>query len=207
MPSKPEHTNRPRPPQQAHGHKWPILVLLLGVATLTLALTACGGSSSSSAPGATTGSPSTATSPPASTPTPNPTEAAETGASAEPAQEALEYYVRAYCFFLGLAAPQPATWGEWADQIQMYLDGIEKDEPPEVLRDFFEAVTAQLRLRMRFAEDRRSLSYEDKAGWDKYREGPEMAEAARNTYSAYQAIDDDMLSLLNSEGFCWPPSP
>ena len=57
MTSDSEHTNRQRPPQQARGHKWPILVLLLGVATLTLALTACGGSSSTSTPGATTGSP------------------------------------------------------------------------------------------------------------------------------------------------------
>ena len=37
-----EHTNWQRPPQQAQGRTWPILVLLLGLATLALALTACG---------------------------------------------------------------------------------------------------------------------------------------------------------------------
>lgn len=53
MTSDSEHTNRPRPQQQAQGRKWPIIVLLLGVVTLALALTACGGSSSTSTPGAT----------------------------------------------------------------------------------------------------------------------------------------------------------
>ena len=54
MTSRYEHTNRPRPlRQQAQGRKWPILVLLLGLATLALALTACGGPSSTSAPDAT----------------------------------------------------------------------------------------------------------------------------------------------------------
>ena len=50
MTSQSEHTNRQRTPQQAPGRKWPILVLLLSLAALTLALTACGGSSSTSAP-------------------------------------------------------------------------------------------------------------------------------------------------------------
>ncbi len=53
MASDSEHTNRSRPPQQAQGRNWPVVVLLLGVATLALALTACGGSSSTSTPGAT----------------------------------------------------------------------------------------------------------------------------------------------------------
>ena len=48
-----EHTNRQRSPQQARGRQWPILVLLLGLATLALALTACGGPSSTSTPDAT----------------------------------------------------------------------------------------------------------------------------------------------------------
>ena len=52
MTSESEHTNRQRSPQQAQGRKWPILVLLLGLAALTLALTACGGSSSTSTPDA-----------------------------------------------------------------------------------------------------------------------------------------------------------
>ena len=47
MTSDSEHTNKLRPPQQAQSRKWPILVLLLGVVTLALALTACGGESSS----------------------------------------------------------------------------------------------------------------------------------------------------------------
>ena len=52
MTSQYEHTNRQRPlRQQAQGRKWPILVLLL--AALALALTACGGPSSTSAPDAT----------------------------------------------------------------------------------------------------------------------------------------------------------
>ncbi len=53
MASDSEHTNRPRPPQQAQGRKWPISVLLVGVVTLALALTACGGESSTSAPDGT----------------------------------------------------------------------------------------------------------------------------------------------------------
>ena len=54
MTSRYEHTNRQRPlRQQAQGRKWPILVLLLGLAALALALTACGGPSSTSAPDAT----------------------------------------------------------------------------------------------------------------------------------------------------------
>ena len=53
MASDSEHTIRSRPPQQAQGRNWPVVVLLLGVATLALALTACGGSSSTSTPGAT----------------------------------------------------------------------------------------------------------------------------------------------------------
>ena len=53
MTSEFEHTNKLRSPQQAQGHQWPILVLLLGLAALALALTACGGPSSTSAPDAT----------------------------------------------------------------------------------------------------------------------------------------------------------
>ena len=41
MASDSEHRNSPS--QQAQGRKWPIVVLLLGVVTLALALTACGG--------------------------------------------------------------------------------------------------------------------------------------------------------------------
>ena len=54
MTSRYEHTNRQRPlRRQAQGRKWPILVLLLGLAALALALTACGGPSSTSTPDAT----------------------------------------------------------------------------------------------------------------------------------------------------------
>ena len=54
MTSRYEHTNSQRPlRQQAQGRKWPILVLLIGLAVLALALTACGGPSSTSAPDAT----------------------------------------------------------------------------------------------------------------------------------------------------------
>ena len=53
MTSEFEHTNRQRSPQQAQGRQWPILVLLLGLAALALALTACGGPSSTSTPDAT----------------------------------------------------------------------------------------------------------------------------------------------------------
>ena len=52
MTSESEHTNRQRSPQQAQGRQWPILVLLLGLAALALALTACGGPSSTSTPDA-----------------------------------------------------------------------------------------------------------------------------------------------------------
>ena len=127
-----EHTNRQRPlRQQAQGRKWPILVLLL--ATLTLALTACGGSSSTSTPGATTGSPPTATSTPASTPTPEPTEAAEVGESTGIIRETREY-MEAPCALIA-AEQEVATWGEKADQIQKYIDFLENNEPPAELRD------------------------------------------------------------------------
>ena len=63
MTSEFEHTNRQRSPQQAQGRQWPILVLLLGLAALALALTACGGPSSTSTPDATSATrvPSTST--------------------------------------------------------------------------------------------------------------------------------------------------
>ena len=63
MSSESEHTNRQRSPQQAQGRQWPILVLLLGLAALALALTACGGPSSTSTPDATSATrvPSTST--------------------------------------------------------------------------------------------------------------------------------------------------
>ncbi len=63
MTSESEHTNRQRSPQQAQGRQWPILVLLLGLAALALALTACGGPSSTSTPDATSATrvPSTST--------------------------------------------------------------------------------------------------------------------------------------------------
>ena len=53
MTSDSEHTNKQHSPQQAQGLKWPIIVLLLSLAALTLALTACGDSSTTSTPGAT----------------------------------------------------------------------------------------------------------------------------------------------------------
>ena len=187
MTSDSEHTKRQRPPQQARGRKWPILVLLLGLAALTLALTACGGSSSTSTPGATTGSPSTATSTPASTPTPEPTEAAEVGESTGIIRETREY-MEALCA-LQPAEQGPATWGKVADQAQKVIDFVEKNEPPEELRDFYEASVALDQLIVRFGKDHRSLSYEDQEAWNEYRKGPEMAEALRNVESAYMALD------------------
>ena len=189
MTSEFEHTNRQRSPQQAQGRQWPILVLLLGVATLTLALTACGGSSSTSTPGATTGSPPTATSTPASTPTPEPTEAAAVSESAGISRETREY-IEALC---DLQSPfrraEIATWGKMADLAQKTIDFVEKNEPPEELRDLFEANVAMDQLTVRFAKDHRSLSFEDKEAWNEYRKGPEMAEASRNLESAYMALD------------------
>ena len=187
MTSDSEHTNRQRPPQQARGHKWPILVLLLGVATLTLALTACGGSSSTSTPGATTGSSPTATSIPASTPTPEPTEAAAVSESTGIRRETREY-LEALCA-LQPAEQVPATWGEVADRVQKAIDFVEKNEPPEELRDFFEAYVAVDQLTVRFAKEHRSLSFEDQEAYNEYSEGPEMAEALRNVESAYMALD------------------
>ena len=157
MTSEFEHTNRQRSPQQAQGRQWPILVLLLGLAALALALTACGGPSSTSTPGATTGSPPTATSTPASTPTPEPTEAAAVSESAGISRETREY-LEALCA-LQPAEQGPATWGEVADRVQKAIDFVEKNEPPEELRDFFEASVALDQLTVRFAKDHRSLSY------------------------------------------------
>ena len=205
MTSESEHTNRQRSPQQAQGRQWPILVLLLGLAALALALTACGGPSSTSTPdatsatrvpststpGATTGSPPTATSPPASTPTPKPTEAAEVGESTGTIRETREY-LEAFCALQQALQPAeqgPATWGEVADRGQKVIDFVEKNEPPEELRDFAEAYVATDQLIVRFAKEHRSLSYEDEEAWNEYRNGPEMAEAKRNFGSAYIALD------------------
>ena len=195
MTSDSEHTNRQRPPQQARGHQWPILVLLLGVATLTLALTACGGSSSTSTPSATTGSPPTATSTPASTSTPEPTEAAAVSESAGISKETREY-LEAFCA-LQPAAREPATWGKVADLVQKATDFVEKNEPPEELRDFFEANVAPNQLIVRFAKEHRSLSYEDEEAWNEYRKGPEMAEALRNVRSAFMALDAAVLDAMS----------
>ena len=199
MTSDSEHTNRQRPPQQARGHQWPILVLLLGVATLTLALTACGGSSSTSTPGATTGSPPTATSTPASTSTPKPTEAAAVSESAGISRETREY-LEALCA-LQPAEQGPATWGTVADRSQKAIDFVEKNEPPEELRDVSEASMALDQLIVRFAKDHRSLSYEDEEAWNEYneyRKGPEMAEALRNVESAHRALDAAVLDAMEA---------
>ncbi len=193
MTSRNEHTNRQRPlRQQAQGRKWPILVLLL--ATLTLALTACGGSSSTSTLGATTGSPPTATSTPASTPTPEPTEAAEVGESTEIIRETREY-MEAFCAFQP-AEQEVATWGEKADQIQKDIDFFENNEPPAELRDTFETSVAINKLIVRFAKEHRSLSYEDEEAWNEYRVGPEMQEAYTTHGRAYQALDDAVREAL-----------
>ena len=196
MTSDSEHTNRQRPPQQARGHQWPILVLLLGVATLTLALTACGGSSSTSTPGATTGSPPTATSTPASTSTPEPTEAAAVSESAGISRETREY-LEALCA-LQPAEQGPATWGTVADRSQKAIDFVEKNEPPEELRDASEASVALDQLIVRFAKEHRSLSIEDEEAWNEYRKGPEMAEALRNVDSAYRALDAAVLAAMDA---------
>ena len=198
MTSDSEHTNRQRPPQQARGHKWPILVLLLGVAALTLALTACGGTSSTSTPGATTGSPATATSTPASTPTPAPTEAAKVGESTGISRETREY-LEALCAFHA-AEQRPATWGGMADQEQKAIDFIENNEPPEELRDFYEASVAMSRMIVRFAEEHRSLSLEDDEAWSEYRKGPEWTEVSNTVARAYDALDDAVVKV--SESVC-----
>ena len=195
MTSDSEHTNRPSPPQQTQGRRWPILVLLLGLAALTLALTACGGSSSPSIPGATTGSLPTATSTPASTPTPEPTEAAKVGESAGISRELREYMERLCA--LKSATQEPATWGEAADRWQKGIDLIEKNEPPEELRDYFEALVAMNRLMVRFAEERRSLSYEDDEAWSEFQNDPEMSEAIRTSFNEQEALDDAVQEAFN----------
>ena len=195
MTSQSEHTNRQRTPQQAPGRKWPILVLLLGLAALTLALTACGGSSSTRAPDATTGSPPTATSPPASTPPPEPTEVAAVGEGAGTIRETREY-AEALCAHQP-ATQEPATWGEAADRWQKGIDLIEKNEPPEELRDYFEALVAMNRLMVRFAEERRSLSYEDDEAWSEFQNDPEMSEAIRTSFNEQEALDDAVQEAFN----------
>ena len=223
MTSDSEHTLKQRSPQQAQGRNWPILVLLLGLAALTLALTACGGSSSTSTPGATsattpaptatapptpsststpgatTGSPPTATLTPASTPTPEPTEAVEVGESAGTIRYIREYRA-AYCSSLGAVEQQePATWGEAADLAQKAIDLIEKNEPPEELREFFEASVAMNRLLVRFAKERRSLSFEDdETRYEFFNEDPERDEAFKTLYRAQEALDDAVQEVFES---------
>ena len=191
MTSDSEHTNRQRPPQQARGHKWPILVLLLSLAALTLALAACGGSSSTSAPDATTGSPATATSTPASTPTPEPTEVAAVGEGAGISRETREY-IEAFC---ALPIERVATWGEYADQTTKVIDFAEKNKPPRELQDYFEAYVALGRLIVRLSEEHRSLSFASGATglW----EDSEVKEASQTHGRAYEALDDAVREALS----------
>ena len=200
MTSDSEHTNRPRPPQQAPGRQWPILVLLLGVVTLALALTACGGSSSTSTPGATTGSPPTAISAPASTPTPKPTETSEVGESTGIRRETQEY-IETLCA-LRTTKQEPATWGEEADKWQKDIDFIEKNEPPEELRDFFEASVTLNRLRVRFAEERRSLAYEGEDAQHAFNKNPERTEALQTVFNAQGALDDAVREAIEAINKC-----
>ena len=126
---------------------------------------------------------------------PEPTEAAEVGETAGISRETREY-AEAYCALQ--PAEPPATWGEAADLAQKAIDFIEKNEPPEELRDFFEAHVAGNRLLVRFAKERRSLSYEDDEAWTEYRKGPEWTEAANTVGRAQEALDDAMLEALQA---------
>ena len=194
MISESEHKNRQRSPQQAQGRKWPILVLLLGLAALVLALTACGGSSSTSTPGATTGSPPTATLTPASTPTPRPTEAAEVGETTGISRETREY-IEALCP-LQRAENKEATWSERADEAQKLIDFIEKNEPPEELRDYLEAEVAMNRLIVRYtAEQDHSLPLEPTAAWWN---DPESPEVAKTFLRELEALDRAVLEVFKA---------
>ena len=219
MASDSEHTNRPRPPQRAQGRKWPIFVLLLGVVTLTLALTACAGPSSTSTPGATstatpaptvtapptpsststpgatTGSPPTATSAPASTPTPKPTEATQVGESAGLSRETQEY-IEAHCAFLATGSVA-ATWGDSADHDQKIIDWIEQNKPPEELRDLFEATAAWLQSKIEFAEERRSVPLDNDEAWAQYQSEEGIQETSNSLSRAQQALDYAVVEAFN----------
>ena len=193
MASDSEHTNRPRPPQQAQGRTWPIIVLLLGVVTLALALTACGGPSSTSTPGATTGGPATATSTPASTPPPAPTKAAKVGESAGISRETREY-LEAYCSLV--PAEQPDTWGGVVDQTQKDIDFHEKNEPPSEMRDYAEADLAIARafLKVATAQDSSAPFSSSYLTWSADSEDS----ADTEFLVALEALDDAVLEALGT---------
>lgn len=194
MASDSEHTNRPRPPQQTQGHKWPV-VLLLGVVTLALTLTACGGESSTSTPGATTGSPSTTTSTPASTPTPEPTEATEVGETAGIGRETREY-VEVLCSRRLTGRPATFTWGEAVDRQKELIDFFEKNEPPSEIQEMVEASLALSRIGLRFAEEQdRSLPYDSEALLENM-EDPDEIEAVYRVSRAMESLDDALVKAL-----------
>ena len=194
MASDSEHTNRPSSPQQAQGRKWPIVVLLLGVVTLALALTACGGSSSTSAPGATTGSPATPTSTPESTLTPEPTEVTRFGESAGISRETQEY-LEAHCALLA-AEQEPTTWGEMADLSQKSIDWIEKNKPPDEVRGVFEFLVAWHQTIIKFAEERRSLSVDSDEAWTELESEEGVKEAYDTLAREQEVLDDAMVEAL-----------
>ena len=94
---------------------------------------------------------------------------------------------------------EPATWGEAADQAQKGIDFIEKNEPPEELRDIFEANVAVSRLTVRFAEEKgRSLSYDEETRTEFYNEDPERNEVFNTFGRALGALDDAVLEIVEA---------
>ena len=71
--------------------------------------------------------------------------------------------------------------------MQKAINFVEKNEPPEELRDYFEAFVAISRLMVRFGEEHRSLSVEDNDAWF---EDPETVEAFKTLMRAEDALDD-----------------
>lgn len=137
MASDSEHTNRPRSPQQAKGRKWPIVVLLLGVVTLALALTACGGEPSTSTPGVTSGGQSPE---PTATPTAPPT----TSEAPAPAGRLTLEETGAWCTqfderFVEKLSGLEESWGNLVEVYEWLQDEIASVNPPEELQEFWDA--------------------------------------------------------------------
>ena len=53
------------------------------------------------------------------------------------------------------------------------------------------------RLMVRFAEERRSLSYEDDEAWSEFQNDPEMSEAIRTFFNEQEALDDAVQEAFN----------
>ena len=108
--------------------------------------------------------------------------------------------MEALCVF-NSAVQKAATWGEAEDQAQTAIDWIEKNEPPEELREFFEASMALTRLEVRFIEENRSLSFAEHDAWYDT-EDPEINEALQTLGRVAESLDAAVIEAFEALNEC-----